>query len=481
MKDVVWDLKNELHGGREFAVGEVYDARLAEFLLASGRSVGTLEQTMNRYGVATLEELSDKQQEIFKGMPELSSLYFDIELPLVFVLYQMEKNGIMLDTEELNGVGSRIERDTKEVEKEIRSEMGENINLNSSVQVGEYLATKLGVPLSRTKTGRYATSEAELVKHAKQFVVIQRLLKYRMLTKLSSTYVASLLSKVSGDGRIHTTYNQMYVSTGRLASSNPNLQNIPTTSEYGLAVKSSFVAPEGRVLVSFDYSQQELRILAHLSGEKTLIEAFNTGRDVHKTTASQIFSVEYEDVTPQMRATGKTINFGIIYGMGGFGLSESLGIDTSEADGFIAAFNRNYPLISAYYKEYLKNGSGAGYVTTMLGRRRYVFEGSGQKFIDNSTRRVLINYPIQGTAAELMKKAMVEVEREVLSKESETKLLLAIHDDLVFEMPNDSEYIARVCREIRRVMCNIYPLDVPIEVDVKVGENWGGMEKIKLG
>lgn len=475
---MVWDLKSELHAGEKFAEGEVFDAKLAEFLLSSGRSVGTLEQTMNRYGVATIEELADKQKELFEGIPELSSLYFDIELPLVFVLFQMEKNGIVLDTEELNSVGEDIQKASKKVEAELRSEMGQDINLNSSVQVGEYLATKLGVPLSRTKTGRYATSEGELTKHAKQFEVIQKLLSYRMLSKLSSTYVASLLSKVGADGRIHTTYNQMYVSTGRLASSNPNLQNIPTTSEYGLAIKSSFVAPVGRTLVSFDYSQQELRILAHLSGEETLLSAFKSGRDVHKTTASQIFSVEYADVTPQMRGTGKTINFGIIYGMGSFGLSESLGITTEEADKFIKAFNTNYPAISSYYKEYLRQGASTGYVSTMLGRRKYVFESSSQKFIDNSTRRVLINYPIQGTAAELMKKAMVEVSQEVLAREQDTKLLLAVHDDLVFEMPKDPEYVARVSNEIRRVMCNVYPLDVPIEVNVKVGRAWGDMKAV---
>lgn len=472
MKKAVWDLKTQ---GEKYLDKEVFDCMLAEFLLSAGRSVGTEEQVMHRYGVDNLEDLAIKQKEVLETMPTLLSLYHDIELPLASVLFKMEQEGIMLDTQKLREVGVSVQASIDKVKLKLLKEMGKSINLNSSVQVGEYLANTLGVPLSRTKTGRYATSEGELRKYAVEFDVIQDLLEYRMLSKLASTYIESLVEKADGDGRIHTTYNQMYVSTGRLASSNPNLQNIPTTSEYGLLIKSSFVAPEGRVLVSFDYSQQELRILAHLSGEEKLIEAFHLGRDVHKTTAMQIFSVEYDEVTPEMRSAAKTINFGIIYGMGKFGLSEGLGITVEEAEKFIKAFNSNYPAIGAYYAEYLERGKRDGYVETMLGRRRYVFESSGQKFIDNSTRRVLINYPIQGTAAELMKKAMVEVSREVLEKDSEIKLLLAIHDDLVFEMPEDKERVADAINKIRSIMCDIYPLSVPVEVDVKVGRAWGSL------
>ena len=257
----------------------------------------------------------------------------------------------------------------------------------------------------------------------------------------------------------------MAVSTGRLSSSNPNLQNIPVSSQFGQKIKSCFVAGKGNIFLSFDYSQQELRILAHLTGEEKLIDAFTNNRDVHKITASQIFHVPYETVTKEQRVVGKTINFGIIYGMSSYGMSVGLTIPVDEAQGFIDTFYATYPKIQTYYENYLKQAKINGFVETMLGRRRYVFEYPQQKSIDNSMRRVLMNYPIQGTAADLMKKAMIDIDREVLSKEKEVKLLLQIHDDLVFEVPDDKAKIEKLTQMIKKIMCEVYPLSVPIEKD----------------
>lgn len=477
----VWDLKSQLRTAKS---NNVFDCMIAEFLLTDGRFVPTLDETLLRYKVATLEELKDKQKARLSELPKLQSLFQDIEMPLISVLWQMEKEGITLDINCLKKVGEEVNAAIIDVEDTIKKEVGFDINLNSSMQVGNFLAEKAMVPLGKTKTGRYATSENELAQFASGFPIIKQLLEHRMLSKLRSTYVESLIGKVDKNSRIHTTYNQVAVSTGRLSSSNPNLQNIPVTSEFGQKIKSCFVAAKGKMLVSFDYSQQELRILAHLAGEEKLIKAFQEGRDVHTTTASQLFSVDYKDVSKDQRMVAKTINFGIIYGMGSYGMSQGLQIPVEEAQTFIETFYKTYPKIRKYYDEYLRQGKIDGYVETLLGRRRYVFEYPKQKVIDNGMRRVLMNYPIQGSAADLIKKAMVQVQKDVLDKDNSVKLLLQIHDDLVFEVPNPStnsgqaDKFDKLIAKVQEIMCHVYPLAVPIEVDVKTGRNWGEMEKI---
>ncbi len=469
MEKVLWDLKSQFE---TYQNEDVFDCMIAEFLLSDGRYIPSLETTLSRYKVKTLEELAEKQKEKLAELPKLADLYQNVELPLVKVLWHMEKIGICLDVAKLRQVGEEIEKAIIALEETIKKEVGFEINLNSSIQVGNFLAEKAGVPLAKTKTGRYATNENELQQFADQFPIIKQLLDYRELSKLRSTYVESLIQKIDDDGRVHTSYNQVAVSTGRLSSSNPNLQNIPVTSSFGQKIKSCFVASDGKVFLSFDYSQQELRILAHLTGEERLIEAFTKNEDVHKITASQLFHVPYDAVTKEQRMVGKTINFGIIYGMSSYGMSQGLTIPVDEAQGFIDTFYATYPKIQTYYENYLKQGRIDGYVETLLGRRRYVFEYPGQKFIDNFTRRVLMNYPIQGTAADLMKKAMNEINEKILSKDEEVKLLLQIHDDLVFEVPDSKEKIDQLIPQIKEIMCSLYPLAVPIEVDEKMGKNW---------
>jgi DNA polymerase-1 len=486
METAVWDLKAQYEA---YKGTPVFDCLVAECLLSGGRSIGSQIQTLKKYKVDSLEQLAQKQQDLLAQLPKINSLLTTIELPLIPVLARMEKQGILLDVDRLRQVGKDIEVAIAETEKLLHQEIDSSINLNSSVQLGNYLATKMGIPLAKTKTGRYATNETELTKHAATHPVIQNLLRYRELSTLRSTFVESLISKVAVDGRLHTTYSQVVANTGRLSSANPNLQNIPVTSDFGQKIKSCFKADTNCVLVSFDYSQQELRILAHLTGETALIDAFNKMRDIHKTTASLLFNTDYDKVTHEQRMIAKTINFGIIYGMSAFGMSATLTIPVEDAQKFIHKFYETYPKISTFYDGYLRQGKIDGYVETLLGRRRYVFEypgpsfakatgGQRQKFIDNGMRRVLINFPIQGTAADLMKKAMVEIDREILRHELEVKLLLQIHDDLVFEIPEKLKNREAVIKKIKHLMCDVYPLAVPIEVDVKIGKRWGEMEKV---
>lgn len=469
----VWDLKPQFD---KVGDEDMFDCLIAEFLLSEGRYTPTEMLALEKYNVPTLDALAEKQKQELEKLPELYKLFTDVEMPLVAILHQMEKRGILLDAESLRKIGEEVIETANTLEKAMMKEIGHKINLNSAQQVGNYLVEKLGVPLGKTGTGRYATNETELVKFADQFPLIGKLLLYRELKKLHSTYVESLIQKVDETGRIHTTYNQSAVSTGRLASSNPNLQNIPVSSAYGKQIKSCFMATPGHTLLSFDYSQQELRILAHLTGEEKLIAAFNENRDVHKTTASQLFSVKYDEVTKEQRQVGKTINFGIIYGMSSYGMSEGLNISVDVAQKFIDTFYETYPKIKSYYDTYLREGRVHNVVETLLGRRRFVSLIPNAKFIDNSTRRVLMNYPIQGSAADLMKLAMVKVDTEILQKFPEVKLLLQIHDDLVFEVPEEKAFQEMIIPKIREVMCTVYPLSVPVEIDVKVGKRWGELE-----
>lgn len=471
MTHIVWD------GKSSGIVEDTFDTYIAEALLREGRSTGTREETLMRYKVSTIKELAAIQQKKLQENPKLQSLFETIEMPLTKILWKMEQTGILLDTKKLSGVGKNIDELIATVEKQIEKETQGAINLNSPTQLGQFLADKMGVSLGKTKTGKYATGEAELSKFKDQFPIISHLLTYRELTKLRSTYVESLIQKVDEKNRIHTTYSQIVVGTGRLSSSNPNLQNIPVTSTIGQEIKSCFIASPGHTFVSFDYSQQELRILAHLTGEKALIDAFQNNRDVHTLTASQLFSVPYEEVSKQQRSVGKTINFGIIYGMSSFGMSAGLNIPQADSEQFIKQFYISYPNIKTYYDIYLANAKLTGTVETMLGRRRYVFEDPKRKFIDNTTRRILMNYPIQGTAAELMKKAMVDVNEKILKQFPEISLLLQIHDDLVFEIPEtDTKKRKEIISQIRNVMCFVWPLSVPLIVDVKIGTQWGALK-----
>lgn len=475
MAHIVWD------GKSSNIVDDIFDTYIAEALLSEGRPTGVREEALFRNNVSTLDELARIQQKKLDENPSLKSLFETIEMPLVKILWQMEKHGILLDTKKLKTVGTEIDIQIHSVQKMIEKETEGSVNLNSPTQLGQFLADKMRVPLGKTKTGKYATGEAELSKFKNQFPIINNILTYRELTKLRSTYVESLIQKVDEKSRVHTTYGQIAAQTGRLSSSNPNLQNIPVSSVIGQQIKSCFVATPGYTLVSFDYSQQELRILAHLAGEKALIEAFKNNLDVHSLTAAKLFNVAYEKVSKQQRAVGKTINFGIIYGMSSYGMSAGLNIPQEDADAFIKQFYVSYPNIKIFYDTYLSNAKIKGTVETLLGRKRYVFEDPKRKFIDNATKRVLMNYPIQGTAADLMKKAMVDINENILKHHADISLLLQIHDDLVFEIRDPIfQKNQKIITDIQTSMCSIYPLSVPIVVDIKAGKEWGNLQKITL-
>ncbi len=474
MKKAVWDWKSQYN---HEPIDSMFDCMIAEFLLSEGKFVPGKDVALHQYKVNSLEELAKKQLVKFADAPKLLEYFETVEMPIIPVLWQMESSGIFLDSAALKKTGEQIDAAVIELENEMKKEVGFDINLKSSVQIGNFLAEKLSVPLSKTKTGRYATNETEISQFADQFPFIQKLLEYRELTKLRSTYIDSLIDKVDEKGKIHTSYTQVAANTGRLSSSNPNLQNIPASSGFAQKIKSCFMASEGNVLVSFDYSQQELRILAHLSKEESLIKAFEEKKDIHTATASEIFHVPFAEVTHDQRRVAKTINFGVIYGMGSFGMSAQLHIPVDVAQKFINTFYETYPNIKKYYDGYLDQGKKDGFVETILGRRRYVFEHKGQTTIDNATRRVLINFPIQGSAADLMKKAMITIHEEVVEKNKDVKLLLQIHDDLVFEVKNDPKILEPFIKQVRDLMCSVYPLSVPIEADVKLGKQWGEMEK----
>lgn len=476
MADVVWDFKAHFD---EFKNREVFDALLAESLLSEGKRIPKLEETLERYNVDSIEALAKEQQALLTEKPKLKLLLNVIETPLVPVLHHMEEQGITVDKEQLFRFKQELEEIIQRTRVTLEKEFGTEINLSSPAQIGAFLAEKNGVPLNKTRTGQYATNELELLKHKDVFPIIGELLTYRELTKLKSTYTDALLDKLDKNNRIHTTYSQVTVNTGRLSSSNPNLQNIPVASELGRHIKSCFIASPGWTLLSFDYSQQELRILAHLSGEEALIEAFNANKDIHRVTAGQLFNIAYEDVTKEQRYIAKTINFGIIYGMSSYGMSAELQIPKEDAQLFINNFYKTFPKIKSYYDEYLKNARINGYVETMLGRRRFVFHYPGQKFIDNATRRVLMNYPIQGTAAELTKKAMIEVYNNVVKGKDNIRFLLQIHDELVLEVKEqDEKHMKNIIDEIIHHMNSVYPLNVPLAVGAKKGTSWGALKDV---
>lgn len=473
----VWDLKSQYDTYQD--AKDIFDCMLADYLLCEGRHALKLENALGQYGVNSLQELSEKQTVELEQKPKLKYLYEHIEMPLTKILYQMEQNGICADQKQLEKLGEHLDQEIQKISQSIFTQAGLECNLASPKQVGDMLVQKFNVPLKKKASGAYSTNEQDLIQFAAGFPIITDILKFREYAKLRSTYINSLIEKIAPDGRIHTTYNQAGAVTGRLSSTNPNLQNIPVSSDIGKQIKSCFKADRGHALISFDYSQQELRILAHMSQEEKLIESFQKGLDIHKVTASQLFNTNYDEVTKKQRQIAKTINFGIIYGMSSYGMSTSLQITPEEADLFIHTFFNNFPQIKKFFDQLIANGKKQDYIETILGRRRHVFPTYlPKKVIDNATRRILLNFPIQGSAADLIKKAMVEIDRQVLPKYPQAKLLLQIHDELVFEIPQSMEKKEFITDTINSMM-SAYELSVPMEVEAKIGENWGEMEKIE--
>jgi DNA polymerase-1 len=402
-------------------------------------------------------------------------LFYGLELKLVPVLSEMELNGIEIDTAYLKAMSERFAVQLKEVESEIYAEAGMEFNINSSQQLGFVLFEKLQLPTQKktSKTKAYSTDVKVLTKLAAlPFKIPKLLLRYRTLSKLKSTYIDALVKLVDpSTGRVHTSFNQTVAATGRLSSSNPNLQNIPVRGEEGREIRRAFVAKARHRLLSADYSQVELRVFAHYSKDQAFTEAFRQEDDVHTRTAAEILDVDPQAVTPDMRRIAKAINFGIIYGMGARRLAEELGIDHKTAKSYIETYYARYQGVVRYREEMLASARSKGYVSTLFNRRRYLphINDSDQR-VRAEAERMAINTPIQGTAADLIKKAMINIAQRLKQERLETKMLLQVHDELVFEVPE--EETEAVGAMVKEEMERVHPLDVPLKVGINIGRNW---------
>lgn len=409
----------------------------------------------------------------------LEKLFREVELPLIDVLTQMELNGVCLDTDFLTKMSADIQKKLDQITQDIYEIAGCEFNINSPKQLQEILFTKLKLPaIKRTKTG-ISTDEEVLRKLASQHSLPAALLEYRELSKLKSTYVDALPKLLNPKThRVHTSFNQTVTATGRLSSSNPNLQNIPVKTELGRKIRKAFV-PQHRdsYIVSADYSQIELRILAHLSKDRNLMEAFRQERDIHNHTASLIFGVSEDEVTSQMRSQAKAVNFGIVYGMSAYGLSRELNIEPKMAQEFIDAYFERYPDVKVWIDTQIKEAKQKGYVITLLNRRRYIPEINSQ---NNSIRqfaeRTAINTPIQGSAADLIKLAMINIHRRLYSENMHSMMILQVHDELVFETPQDE--LDGLISLVKKNMEDVMRLSIPIKVNIAVGKNWLELKEI---
>ncbi|MCQ2537723.1 MAG: DNA polymerase I [Lachnospiraceae bacterium] len=403
-----------------------------------------------------------------KGM---YSLYTDVELPLIYALREMEINGVRVDREALNIYGSKLLVEMKSLETEIYKFAGQEFNINSPKQLGEILFEKLKLPGGKlTKTG-YSTSADVLEKLRSEDPIVDLVLKYRTCAKLKGTYADGMGGFIREDGRIHTCFNQTVTATGRLSSTEPNLQNIPIRMEMGREIRKMFVPAEGCIFVDADYSQIELRLLAHMSEDESLIEAYNSGKDIHATTASKVFNVPMEEVTPRMRSNAKAVNFGIIYGMSSFGLGAEINVSRKEAEAYIAQYFETYPSIKNYLDGLVDEARKKGYSVTLFGRRRPITDINDKKFmIRAAAERIAMNSPIQGTAADIMKIALVNVYKAFRQEGLKSKLLLQVHDELLVEAVKDE--LDKVKEILEREMSAAAILRVPLSVSTGVGDNW---------
>jgi DNA polymerase-1 len=402
-------------------------------------------------------------------------LFYDLEMKLIPVLIDMEWQGIKIDVPFFKDMSRRFSGQLQTLEKEIYAEAGMEFNINSPQQLGFVLFEKLGLPVQKrtTKKKAYSTDVRVLNKLASlPYKIPKFLLMYRTLSKLKSTYLDALVKMAdSSTGRIHTTFNQTVAATGRLSSSDPNLQNIPIRGEEGREIRKGFIADKGHQLLSADYSQVELRVFAHYSGDAAFLEAFSEGEDIHLRTASEILGIPVHKVTPDMRRIAKAINFGIIYGMGPQKLSEELGIDLKTAKDYIAAYYERYQGVVRYREQTVAFAREKGYVTTLFNRRRYLPDINHEnRVLRAEAERMAVNTPIQGTAADLIKKAMIEIHNRLKSEKLKTKMLLQVHDELVFEVPETETSL--VSSLVKEEMERVFPLAVPLQVEVNMGKNW---------
>ena len=403
---------------------------------------------------------------------DLYDLYHELELPLAKILCQMEVTGVKTDLKTLQEIGSDLSAKLTELEAAIYEAAGEKFNINSPKQLGVILFEKIGLtPIKKTKTG-YSTAADVLEKLESEHEIIGLILTYRQLGKLNSTYIEGLSKEIHEDGKIHTRFQQALTTTGRLSSINPNLQNIPVRLEEGRKIRAAFVPSEpGWYLFAADYSQIELRVLAHISKDEKMIEAFRAGADIHTKTAMDVFGVDQDAVTSDMRRAAKAVNFGIVYGISDYGLSQSLGITRKEAATFIESYLNSFPGVKAYMEEIVADAKLKGYVTTLMNRRRYLPDITSSNFnLRGFAERTAMNTPIQGSAADIIKKAMIDMAKRLEDEGLQTRMLLQVHDELIFEAPEDE--IEKLKQIVPEVMESAIALDVPLKVDWAFGLSW---------
>ncbi|MFH6987014.1 DNA polymerase I [Flavobacterium collinsii] len=490
--------------------GKLFDTMIAHYLINPDmrHNMDILSETYLKYAPKPIEELIGKKgknqitmrdvsledikeyaaedaditlqlKEIFTtelDKTETKKLFDEIEIPLVSVLAAMETEGIRLDVEFLNAMSKEMDVEIKSLEQKIYETAGEKFNLASPKQLGDILFDKLkigGAKQKKTKTGQYATGEEVLTYLANDNPIVKQILDWRQMVKLQSTYILALPEQVDKKTfRVHTDYMQTVAATGRLSSNNPNLQNIPIRTERGRQIRKAFVArDENYTLISADYSQIELRIIAALSGEENMIAAFKNGEDIHKATAAKVFDVPLEEVSREQRSNAKTVNFGIIYGVSAFGLSNQTSLSRSESAALIEAYYKTYPRLKSYISEQIEFAREKGYVQTILGRRRYLKDiNSANAVVRSAAERNAVNAPIQGSAADVIKIAMINIHKKLKEENWKSKMLLQVHDELVFDVHNDE--LEKIQPMIKHEMENAFTMTVPLEVELGMGKDW---------
>lgn len=404
-------------------------------------------------------------------------LFTEIEIPLIPVLTQMERYGITIDITLLQRMSQDLGKQLKSLESTIYYYIGHEFNINSPQQLSSVLYQELELPTPRKTKSGYSTGAAILEKLQEVHPVIKTILDYRQLTKLKSTYVDALPSLINPKtGRVHTNFNQTKTATGRLSSSEPNVQNIPIRTVLGREIRKAFIAPTDGQFMSGDYSQIDLRALAHLSQDKQLFSAFKRGEDIHSITATRLYNVDASEVNSEMRRLAKTVNFGIVYGMSDYGLQKTTGLSIKEATKFIDSYFANFPEVKQYLEATKQHARDTGYVQTLLGRRRYIPEiNSNNRLLRSSAERMAINMPVQGTSADIIKVAMIQIQNEVVKRSLSSKMLLQVHDELLFEVPQNE--LHEMYLLVSQTMCSAIVLSVPLMVDIKVGTSWGELEE----
>jgi DNA polymerase-1 len=495
-----------------------FDTMLAEFIVdPSSRNMGLKNLAFARLG----EEMTHIEELIGKGKKQISmadvsieavapyaaadaentlrlmpimqneikrvhgeSLLADIDLPLTPILADMEMEGVLLDVPFFKKFSTKLTTRIAEIEKQIFDVVGKSFNINSTQQLSDvlFIHLRLDPPdkSKKTASGHYSTAADVLENLRGKHPVVDLILENRELSKIKSTYVDALPAAIdSKTGRVHTSYNQVGAVTGRLSSVDPNLQNIPIRTEEGRRVRNGFIADKGNVLLSVDYSQIELRIVAHMAEDETMLAAFRAGEDIHATTAAAIYGIELDAVTKDMRRHAKAINFGLIYGMSAFGLTRSTDLTLAEADEFVKTYFKKFPGVKKYLDGTRKLAAEQGYVETLLGRRRYfpALQGKLNQQLKNREEREAINAPVQGTAADIMKLAMLKIPSALKSAGLKGKMLLQVHDELVLEVPEKE--LAKTAKVVQETMSNAYPLSIPLSTEARAGKSWGEMQVLK--